>query len=214
MRSYWEKVIYRVVERKGEGPVYVLQPEEGGEVRCLHRNMLLPVDHDLRFGKESKTDKKDKEPQVTEKDKQNPSSDGLSEGTENIKRLKKGKAKTQEKKLPKKDQRSQKKVHAQSKEKKSQNANAKERNQSSESGSSTDSSSEEENIRRSRRTCVPPTKLAYVQTNEVAVTDRGNLQVEELKKQQQLMIAMLRLLFSCFNELLKSPQSQNFDVQI
>ena len=220
LRSYWEKVIYRVVERKGEGPVYVLQPEEGGEVRCLHRNMLLPVDHELRFGKESKTDKKDKEPQVTEKDKQNPSSDGLSEGTENIKRLKKGKAKTQEKKLPKKDQRSQKKVHAQSKEKKSQNANAKERNQSSESGSSTDSSSEEEHIRRSRRTRVPPTKLAYerlggnVQTNEVAVTDGGNLQVEELKKQQQLMIAMLRLLFSCFNELLKSPQSQNFDDQI
>ena len=62
LRSYWERRIYKVIERKGEGPVYVLQPEEGGEVRCLHRNMLLPVGDDLVMkcdgGEDEKKDKR------------------------------------------------------------------------------------------------------------------------------------------------------------
>ena len=41
LRSFWEQTVYRVVERKGEGPVYVIEPERGGEKRTLHRNLLL-----------------------------------------------------------------------------------------------------------------------------------------------------------------------------
>jgi hypothetical protein len=36
------------VERKGEGPVYAVQPVKGGEVRVLHRNHLLPVGEKLK----------------------------------------------------------------------------------------------------------------------------------------------------------------------
>ena len=48
LRAYWERKIYRVLERRGEGPVYVVHPEKGGEVRVLHRNHLLPVGEKLR----------------------------------------------------------------------------------------------------------------------------------------------------------------------
>ena len=47
LRSFWEGVVYNVVERRGEGPVYVVQPEEGGEKRVLHRNHLLPVGNEF-----------------------------------------------------------------------------------------------------------------------------------------------------------------------
>ena len=33
--------------KEGDGPVYVVQPEKGGEVRVLHRNHLLPVGEKL-----------------------------------------------------------------------------------------------------------------------------------------------------------------------
>ena len=49
LRSYWEKKVYRVEERKGENPVYVVRPENGGsELRTLHRNHLLPVGEKLQ----------------------------------------------------------------------------------------------------------------------------------------------------------------------
>ena len=47
LRSYYEEAIYKVLERRGDSPVYVVQPEEGGEVRVLHRNHLLPVGEGL-----------------------------------------------------------------------------------------------------------------------------------------------------------------------
>ena len=44
LRSYWEKDIFVVVERKGSNsPVYEVKPEKNeGRHRVLHRNMLLP----------------------------------------------------------------------------------------------------------------------------------------------------------------------------
>ena len=38
LRAQWEGKVYFVKERGGEGPVYVVQSEEGGEERVLHRN--------------------------------------------------------------------------------------------------------------------------------------------------------------------------------
>ncbi len=47
LRAYWENTVYTIKERRGEGPVYVVQPKDGGETRVLHRNHLLPVGEDF-----------------------------------------------------------------------------------------------------------------------------------------------------------------------
>ena len=47
LRSFWEQTVYRVVERKGEGPVYVIEPERGGERRTVHRNLLFHCSEEL-----------------------------------------------------------------------------------------------------------------------------------------------------------------------
>ena len=50
LESYWEDVVYQVVERKGEGsPVYEVKPETGpGRRRVIYRNLLL-LCYDLPF---------------------------------------------------------------------------------------------------------------------------------------------------------------------
>ena len=47
LRSFWEERVYRVIERKGEGPVYVIEPERGGEKRTIHRNLLFHCSEEL-----------------------------------------------------------------------------------------------------------------------------------------------------------------------
>ncbi len=55
LRAYWENVVYRVIERKEDSPVYAIQPENGGEVRVIHRNHLLAVGEMLKEeGEESR----------------------------------------------------------------------------------------------------------------------------------------------------------------
>ena len=44
-----------VKERKGDGLVYVVEPEKKGKSRCLHRNLLLPVDEQLEIELEDDT---------------------------------------------------------------------------------------------------------------------------------------------------------------
>ena len=47
LRSYYEEKVFRVVERKGDGPVYVVEPERGGERRTVHRNLLFQCSEEL-----------------------------------------------------------------------------------------------------------------------------------------------------------------------
>ena len=46
IRSYWEDKVYKVLSRLHEtGPVYTIEPEKGGgRKRTVHRNLLLPCD--------------------------------------------------------------------------------------------------------------------------------------------------------------------------
>ncbi|XP_038047671.1 uncharacterized protein LOC119721786 [Patiria miniata] len=45
LESYWEKQIHVVIQKKGDMPVYDVQPEDNsGRVRTLHRNHLLPCE--------------------------------------------------------------------------------------------------------------------------------------------------------------------------
>ena len=41
LQSQWEQTVYRVSEGKENSPVYVVEPEQGGEKRTVHRNMLF-----------------------------------------------------------------------------------------------------------------------------------------------------------------------------
>ena len=47
LRSFWEQTVYKVVERKGESPVYVVEPERGGDRRTIHRNLLFHCGDEL-----------------------------------------------------------------------------------------------------------------------------------------------------------------------
>ena len=42
LKSYWDKEVYQVVEKKGDGPIYCIQPLSGGKLTTVHRNLLLP----------------------------------------------------------------------------------------------------------------------------------------------------------------------------
>ena len=49
LRAQWERKVYLVKERRGDGPVYVVQSEKGGEERVLYRNHLLPIGMHVRM---------------------------------------------------------------------------------------------------------------------------------------------------------------------
>ena len=66
LRSYWEQQVYRVIERKGEGPVYVIEPERGGESRTVHRNLLFHCSEELPD--ETVNDQKQQEKKVRGKE--------------------------------------------------------------------------------------------------------------------------------------------------
>ena len=55
LRSYWEQCVYRVCERKENSPVYVVEPEQGGEKRTVHRNMLFHCGEELPDAPESES---------------------------------------------------------------------------------------------------------------------------------------------------------------
>ena len=56
LRSYWEQTVYKVLERKHDSPVYVVEPEKGGEVRTIHRNMLFHCGDELPDAPEGDVD--------------------------------------------------------------------------------------------------------------------------------------------------------------
>ena len=64
LRSYWESAVYKVIERRGEGPVYVVEPESGGERRVLHRNHLLPVGCEFTVSEENSNECRQEEKKV------------------------------------------------------------------------------------------------------------------------------------------------------
>ena len=59
LRAYWERQVYRVKERRGDGPVYVVRSEKTGEERVLHRNHLLPISEKVSM-EEPEVEKKQK----------------------------------------------------------------------------------------------------------------------------------------------------------
>ena len=61
LRSFWEQTVYRVKEKKVDSPVYVIEPERGGERRTVHRNHLFHCGEELPDAPEvSVSDKKTK----------------------------------------------------------------------------------------------------------------------------------------------------------
>jgi len=61
LRSYWEREIYVLTQKRKDMPVYEVKPESGnGRTRVLHRNLLLPcsflpVEAHLKSPKSSRT---------------------------------------------------------------------------------------------------------------------------------------------------------------
>ena len=46
IRSYWEQIVYTIVKRERESPVYIVKKENGqGTERVLDRNLLLQCDY-------------------------------------------------------------------------------------------------------------------------------------------------------------------------
>ena len=93
LRSHWERYIYVVKERKGNGPVYVVEPEKEGKSRCLHRNLLLPVgeqfeievDDDTKTSEKGKKEKDMEKVEMSDTDKSDSESKESSESSEETK---------------------------------------------------------------------------------------------------------------------------------